>query len=127
MIPGYAIPGGHVGFGETSEDALVREFKEETGINIKVVRMLWAGEIFFPWDDKDCHQICLYYLVEPAGGINEPISRDTVDKVESYEAHLSFSWVEIDDFDGIEIYPTQAKGYLKNMSQQIKHFIYKEQ
>ena len=125
--PSYAIPGGHVSFGELGEEALIREFKEETGMDIKVVRMLWIGEIFFPLNDKDCHQICIYYLVEPAGATDEPVIWDTVDKVESYEAHIKFSWVDIGDLDGIEIYPTQAKGYLKNISGQIKHFVYKEQ
>ena len=124
--PGYAMPGGHVAFGELGEEALIREFKEETGIDIKVVRLLWIGEIFFPWADKDCHQICLYYLVEPAGDTDEPVRGDTIDKVESYEAHIRFSWVGIDEIDDIEIYPTQAKGYIKNISKQIKHFVYKE-
>jgi 8-oxo-dGTP pyrophosphatase MutT (NUDIX family) len=99
--PGYAIPGGHVSFGELGEEALIREFKEEIGIDIKVVRMLWIGEIFFPWADKDCHQICLYYLVEPCSDEDEPVIWDTVDKVESYEAHIKFSWVDIGDLDDI--------------------------
>lgn len=58
---GYAIPGGHVAFGESSEEALLREFMEEIGANIQVERLLLIGENFFPWGKKPCHQICLYY------------------------------------------------------------------
>ena len=32
----FAFPGGHVSFGETNEETLLREFKEETGAEISV-------------------------------------------------------------------------------------------
>lgn len=32
----YALPGGHIKIGETLENGLIREFKEETGVSIKV-------------------------------------------------------------------------------------------
>lgn len=42
----YALPGGHVQVGETLEDALLREFSEETGIPVRIRRMLWSEECF---------------------------------------------------------------------------------
>ncbi|MDE6847136.1 MAG: NUDIX domain-containing protein [Lachnospiraceae bacterium] len=36
----YAIPGGHVKVGETTEEALIREYKEETGADVKCERLL---------------------------------------------------------------------------------------
>lgn len=36
----YAIPGGHLEYGETLEEAVIRELKEELGIDIEVVRFL---------------------------------------------------------------------------------------
>ena len=33
---GYAFIGGHVAFGETTDETLVREFKEEIGADIKI-------------------------------------------------------------------------------------------
>ena len=61
--PGYAFPGGHVAFGETNAQTLAREFKEEIDADISVGELKWVAEIFFPWGDKPCHQICLYYMV----------------------------------------------------------------
>ncbi|WP_052098183.1 NUDIX hydrolase [Paenibacillus stellifer] len=65
--PGYVVPGGHVGFGETNEETLIREFREELAADITVNGLRWVGEIFFPWGGKPCHQICLYYEVDQDG------------------------------------------------------------
>ena len=42
----YALPGGHIKIGETLEAGLVREYKEETGVDIEVKRLLWSEECF---------------------------------------------------------------------------------
>lgn len=63
--PDYAFPGGHIRFGETSAEALVREMREETGAAVVPGKLLWMSENFFPWDARRvCHQVGLYYLAE---------------------------------------------------------------
>ena len=37
----YTFPGGHLEKGETLEEGVIREIKEEFGINVKVVRKLY--------------------------------------------------------------------------------------
>ena len=44
----FAFPGGHVELGETNAQTLIREFKEEIGVDITVGDLKWVGEIFFP-------------------------------------------------------------------------------
>jgi 8-oxo-dGTP pyrophosphatase MutT (NUDIX family) len=61
---GYAFPGGHAAYPETNEQTLMREFKEEISANVRIKDLKWVGEIFFPFQGKPCHQICLFYLVE---------------------------------------------------------------
>lgn len=57
-------PGGGVEFGETLEEALTREFLEETGISISVGERIHINEIVEP----PIHAIEFYFLVSRVGG-----------------------------------------------------------
>jgi len=49
----YVIPGGHIELGEKTEDALRREIKEETGLDIYDVEFFLLQEFIF---DKTFHK-----------------------------------------------------------------------
>lgn len=49
----YVIIGGHIELGERIEDALRREVKEETGLEISSIRKIGTAEILF---DPDFHE-----------------------------------------------------------------------
>lgn len=59
----WELPGGKVHFGESPEDAVEREFLEETGIKVKV-KMLLPMVLTNYWDYDWGQQqtLCLYFL-----------------------------------------------------------------
>lgn len=62
----WALPGGFVEYGETTEHAITREMKEETGLDIKIVRL--AGVYSDPVRDPRGHTISIVYIVKAVGG-----------------------------------------------------------
>ena len=62
----YALPGGFVEYGETVEAACVRETWEETGLRVKIVRLL--GVYSNPKRDPRGHTASVVFLCRPAGG-----------------------------------------------------------
>jgi 8-oxo-dGTP diphosphatase len=60
----WAPPGGGVEFGERADKSLQREFLEETGLRVKVGKMMFVCEFVKPpW-----HAIELMFAVTPTGG-----------------------------------------------------------
>jgi ADP-ribose pyrophosphatase YjhB (NUDIX family) len=68
VLKGFALPGGAVDIGETLDAALIREFKEETGLEIKPIKVLDVIEDFYTYEEFDAHSIFILYEVKRIGG-----------------------------------------------------------
>jgi len=62
----WAIPGGLVEYGEKVEQAAMREAKEETGLEVKLIRLV--GVYSDPTRDPRGHYISIAYLAEAVSG-----------------------------------------------------------
>ena len=58
----WLVPGGGVDWGESTAEALIREYKEETNLDITVEKFLFLSETIAP--DKKKHVINLYFQIK---------------------------------------------------------------
>ena len=108
---GYCfLPGGHIDFGEQAADALVREIKEETGLESSVGPLLLTSEHRFHDGKRVHHEINLVFHVEHIGqphGTNKPI-----DQIPSIESHIDFVWFDLAQLPEADIRPNEVKAWL---------------
>jgi 8-oxo-dGTP diphosphatase len=59
----WVIPGGGVKWGETIREAAIREIKEETGLDVELVRLICHEEILnLP---ENYHTVTFFHLAKP--------------------------------------------------------------
>lgn len=65
---GWAIPGGFVDYGESLEDAAIREAKEETGLDVRLIRQFHTYSD--PERDPRSHTIATVFIAKASGRLN---------------------------------------------------------
>jgi 8-oxo-dGTP pyrophosphatase MutT (NUDIX family) len=65
---GYALPGGHLEFGESLAACLAREFYEEGRLSVEADKLVYVHENFYRYEDRDVHEIGFYFTCDLSGG-----------------------------------------------------------
>jgi len=99
---GYNFPGGGIELGENTEDALKREVKEETGIEISVGKILHCQNSFFklPFKGNFVHSIHVFYECKVIGG---ELSTKYLDENEKKYAEMA-EWVPLTKIPDLKIF-----------------------
>lgn len=120
----YYLVGGRVVFGESTEEALVREINEELKINITNYKPLWINECFFIDNGNTYHEICMYYFVD----IKNTGFTNFENSFELNEENRTnfYEWLDFNRLDDVVLYPKFIKDEINNSHDNLKLIITRE-
>ena len=107
--PYYYLPGGRVQLGETVEEAVLREIREELEIDAKIVRPLWFNQGFFTEDvtGEQFHEICIYFLMDISH--TDLLSKGEQFVLNENNQRHTFEWLAFDRLKDEYFYPIFLK------------------
>lgn len=110
--PFWGYPGGHVELGESTREAVVREVKEEIGVDAEIIKNLASIQLFFTREDgKPFHEIGFYYLmkanIEPK---DLTIEENDKEKLRKHQ----FRWVTKEELKNLDVRPTELNEVILN-------------
>ena len=129
----YAFIGGHVSFGETAKETLIREIREEIHTDATVGDLAAVGEVYIDWGhcadgtSRHCHQIGLYFHTT----VDESQLPDAdrffgYDEAGNERYALEYIWLPLEELRRITVYPPEVAAHLLSGSKDVLHFTYTE-
>jgi len=97
----FVLPGGSVEENENNEGALIREVKEETGLDIEIEKKLW--QVNNEYDERTQH----IYLISKYSGDLELGSPEK--ERQSKDNKYILEWRNIEDLKTVKFFPTEIK------------------
>ena len=110
----YALLGGHVRIGESSQDTVKREMQEELGKEIEITGYISTIENFFELKDLKYHEIMFVYKVEFCDEEDKKIEHAMENVEEGGESDIHYEWIDINDLEKCHLKPQKIIDVIKN-------------
>ncbi len=108
----YCLPGGRIEIGETSEQAIKREIKEELGKDVEIIEYKSTIENFFEFENNKYHEIYFLYKIEFVNEEDKKINY-TIHNVEGKQ-YLQYEWLELNKINKYNILPECLKDIISD-------------
>ena len=110
---GFYTIGGAIQVGERTEEAVIREVKEELGVKAQAGQLAFVVENRFEQDGVSYHNIEFHYLVDLLD--DAPLTMQEDEKSQPCE------WIDLDKLKGINLVPAFLKTALPDWDGQLRH------
>ncbi|HFI2431780.1 NUDIX domain-containing protein [Streptococcus suis] len=111
----YYTIGGAIAVNETAQDAVVREVKEELGIDSCVNQLAFVVENQFTHEDINFHNIEFHFIVDPIGEMPKEMIEDSLKQ--------ACEWIELDKLVNLDVVPAFLAQELPNWNGQVKRIM----
>ena len=122
--PYYYSVGGRVRFNETTEEAVRREVREETGVDLEIDRFLFFQEQFF--DGKvtgtHIHELGIYYLMKDSDVLDHMENR-TGRSVTARGVAEELVWLPLKEIHNYYLVPESVAARLQDLPDHPEHII----
>lgn len=117
----YWVVGGRVKLGESTEEAVLREVREELGVAAEVDRLYSIAEKFFTVDGVFYHELEFLYLIKPFD-----VSKIDYGAIRCDSPDISLVWLDTDKEPEMPVYPENLFEAVRSPSSGISAIVNKE-
>ena len=111
------LPGGRVRMGESAEEALIREIREELTVTPEIIRPLWLNQAFFTEEvhNERFHELCVYFLTDISK--TDLLSKGERFTLREGERVNEFEWLKFERLKDEYFYPIFLKEAIFDLPQ----------
>jgi len=123
----WTFPGGRAEIGETSQQTLVREMREELGVTATIGPLLWTVENFFFYEGRHWHEFGMYYRMELPDSLAFHRT-GIIHRLRDGSSDLEFKWVKATKaaLVALDIPPYFIADEIENLPESPRHIVWND-